>query len=322
VPHSPHLSVDINELAVRAAWMYHDHGYTQAEIATRLGVSRSTISRALQRATDIGIVEVRLTVPLPELAQLEADLLASVPALGEVTVAAVREGEPPREATARATARLLESLFTTGAPTVAIGWGRTLARASMLVHPRSGRSGRLVDAIGHAHSIGDGAAMAVSTTLANAFGVATVHLPVPAMVRDPHSARVLAAEEQVRHALGAARGAEAIVVSVGAPSTDTPLVAPDLLTGAELRSLVAAGAIGDVLGCFLNLAGKPVPQPGRHWMGLDVTDLRQARRVVAVAGGPGKADAILAAAAAGVIDHLVTDELTAHEVIARCSTPT
>lgn len=302
--------------------MYHDHGYTQAEIATRLGVSRSTISRALQRAADTGVVEVRLTVPLPELAQLEADLLALVPALGKVTVAAVREGEPLREATARATARLFEGLFTTGEPTVAIGWGRTLARASALVHPRSARSGWLVDAIGHAHSIGDGAAMEVSTTLANAFGITTIHLPVPAMVRDAHSAQVLTAEEQVRHALATARAADVIVVSVGTPSGDTPLVAPDLLTRDELNSLVAAGAAGDVLGCFLNLAGEPVTQPGRYWIGLDVTDLRDARRVVAVAGGPDKVNAILAAAAAGIVDHLVTDEFTARQLLARCSIQT
>ncbi len=40
-----------------ATWYYH-YGWTQAQIAKKIGISRSIISKTLQRAKDLGIVEI------------------------------------------------------------------------------------------------------------------------------------------------------------------------------------------------------------------------------------------------------------------------
>ena len=310
----------VDDVALRAAWMYHDQGYTQAEIASRLGVSRSTISRALQRAEREGIVEIRLTVALTELAKLEAELLAAYPLLHEVAIAPLRDGESRRNATARTTARLIESVFAASTPSVAIGWGRTLAAAAALVRPRNVGSSQVIDAVGHAHSIRGAAATDVSTTLGAAFAVGAVHVPAPALVRDRETARRLRSEEQVRHALDAARRAEVTIVSIGAVTPDTALVAPDLLATEELETLAAAGAVGDILGRFFDSDGVPVTQHGIYWIGLDIEDLRSSHRVVAVAGGTGKVTAIRAAIASGILDAIVTDEATGRELLAHGDT--
>lgn len=302
--------------------MYHEYGYTQQEIAGRLGVSRSTISRALQRAETAGIVEIRLTVPLPELAQLETDVLVAFPCLREARIAPLRLGESPRNATARATARIFEVLLAAGTPTVAVGWGRTLAEAATLIHTRPARSSRLVDAIGHAHGIRGAAAMDVSSVLGAAFSVEAVHVPAPALVREEGVAHGLLAMAAVRHAIELARAAEVTVVSIGAVAEDTPLLAADLLSRAELDSLAHRGAVGDVLGSFFSIEGEPVTAPGSHWIGLGIDDLRLAKDVIAVAGGPGKLRAIEGALATGVVDRLVTDEATARELLGRAPTIT
>ncbi len=296
--------------------MYYDQGCTQAEIATQLGVSRSTISRALQRAQDEGVVEIRLTVRPPEVAQLESELLAADHHLQEVMIAPLREAEHPRAATARVTARILESLFSGGDTTVAIGWGRTLAAAAALARHRPARRGRLVDAIGHAHSAEGAAAMDVSSTLATAFSISAVHVPAPALVRDADTARVLLSEESVRRALELARGADATVVSIGSTGPGTPLLATDLLVPTELDELVGDGAVGDILGCFVDAAGAPVPRRDLFWIGLTAADLLAARHVIAVAGGPGKESAVRAVLSSGMVDALVTDEATARALLA------
>ncbi len=295
--------------------MYHEYGLTQQEIAGRLGVSRSTISRALQRAEATGIVEIRVTVPLPELAQLESDLLGVYPALREVRVAALRAGESPRTATARATARIFEVLLAAGTPTIAVGWGRTLAEAATLIHTRSVRSSRLVDAIGHAHGIRGAAAMDVSSVLGSAFSVEAVHVPAPALVRDEKVASGLLATAAVRHAIDLARGAEVTVISIGAVADDTPLLATDLLSRAELGSLVERGAVGDLLGSFFSTTGETIAESGAHWIGLGIEDLRLSKDVIAVAGGAGKLQAVKGAIATGVVDRLVTDEETARDLL-------
>jgi acyl-CoA reductase-like NAD-dependent aldehyde dehydrogenase len=57
----------------RAAWLYHLEDLTQGEIARRLGVSRSTVVRLLQRAKETGMVRVMLDVP-HEVFEMESEL--------------------------------------------------------------------------------------------------------------------------------------------------------------------------------------------------------------------------------------------------------
>ena len=48
------------DLVVRAAWLYYEDGLTQAQIATRLFVSRQTVGRLLESARQHGIVRIEL----------------------------------------------------------------------------------------------------------------------------------------------------------------------------------------------------------------------------------------------------------------------
>src|SRR5213080_2831128 len=50
-------------LALRAATLYYLDGLTQAEIASRLGVSRPTAGRLVARAKAKGLVRIEVVVP-------------------------------------------------------------------------------------------------------------------------------------------------------------------------------------------------------------------------------------------------------------------
>ena len=57
----------------RAAWLYYIEEFTQSQIAEKLGVSRSTVIRLLQRAKESGLVTISLGVS-QETFRLERDL--------------------------------------------------------------------------------------------------------------------------------------------------------------------------------------------------------------------------------------------------------
>ena len=61
-------------LLVRAATMYHLEGLTQAEIASRLGVSRPTAGRLVARARAQGLVRVSVAAPAHLSASIHTDL--------------------------------------------------------------------------------------------------------------------------------------------------------------------------------------------------------------------------------------------------------
>ena len=78
------------------------------------------------------------------------------------------------------------------------------------------------------------------------------------------------------------------------------------------------GAVGDILGYFLNAEGECVEELEIHkeLLGVSLDELAQLPTIVGVAGGEEKADAIYAALKGRRINGLVTEETTARAVLA------
>jgi deoxyribonucleoside regulator len=82
------------------------------------------------------------------------------------------------------------------------------------------------------------------------------------------------------------------------------------------KRLGDAQAVGDICVRFFDLKGKPCPEAMRGIVGISLEQLRRTtRRVVGVAGGLAKAEAILGALRGQHINVLVTDETAAQRVL-------
>jgi central glycolytic genes regulator len=84
------------------------------------------------------------------------------------------------------------------------------------------------------------------------------------------------------------------------------------LSQAFIAQMRAAGMVGEALGHYCTLAGKVVSDTSS--IGLKMDELTGLKHVIAVAGGREKAAAIVAVAAAGSRDVLVTDEAAARAI--------
>lgn len=299
------MTDDRRDFLAEVAWLGHEYGFTQEEIARRFGVSRSTISRALSDAERQGIVQVIVTVPIRRETRLAANLATR---LGVAATVGFRVGdETGRMAAARAAARLVERVAAAGHVTIAASWGRTLAATAQLIRPRATSGVRIVDAVGHAGGDWMVPAVDVSRGLAAALGAGVVHLPSPAFVDAPSIAGLLASGP-VRHALGVARTADITVVSIGVVGDASLLRLAGLIDASAMARLEAAGAVGEILGHWYDAQGGEVGVPEAVVVGLSPADLRASRRVVAVAGGADKAMSLRAALAGGIVHEVVIDD--------------
>ena len=80
----------------------------------------------------------------------------------------------------------------------------------------------------------------------------------------------------------------------------------------DVRILAEHKIVGDILGQFFDANGvvADLPLHDRR-IGIELSDLKQIPKVVGVAGGMHKAEAILGALRGGYLDVLVTNEIAA-----------
>jgi DNA-binding transcriptional regulator LsrR (DeoR family) len=106
-------------LMVVVAWLYYHEDLTHDQIAMRLGIPRIKVTRLLQKARREGIVEFRITRPLPQEFELQQRLLAATSLKEAFIVQSRRSFEETLEAVGKAAA---DHLINTYAMTCELGW--------------------------------------------------------------------------------------------------------------------------------------------------------------------------------------------------------
>ena len=137
-------------------------------------------------------------------------------------------------------------------------------------------------------------------------------IPTPIVASTPELAAALKAEPLIQQVLKQACGVEQAIVGVGTPTADATIVQMGYLEALDVRELRDHHVVGDILGQFFDASGRVVKLPIHdRRIGIELSDLAQIPKVVGVAGGLHKAEAILGALRGGFLDVLVTNELAA-----------
>ena len=300
--------------------LYYLQGQTQQEIADRLRVSRPTVSRMIKEARARGIVRITVAHVDGLAVDLESELEAAY-GLDEVVVADV-EGDDSVERLGAAAAGYLARTLEPG-DVLGLTWGSTLREMVHAVAPRRTDGVTVVQTLGGVGPpLGEAHAADLPRRLAGALGADLRLLQAPGVVANAAAREVLLADPHIRAALETLSRMTVAFVGIGALATN-PVLGGGLLAGevggsqALDAELAASGAVGDVALRFFDADGRPVPTSlDDRVIGVDLPTLASVGRVVGVAGGEAKVEAIRAAARGGVVDVLVTDDRTARALIA------
>ena len=115
-----------------------------------------------------------------------------------------------------------------------------------------------------------------------------------------------------REHLEKCRKLDAALLVAGDLSQRSYLIAHGMPEAFRVEELAEAGAVGDVLGRFLDTDGNEIPHPlNDRAIGLELDALQAIPEKVLAAGGPHKVRIIRAAARRGLVNTLITDDVTA-----------
>jgi DNA-binding transcriptional regulator LsrR (DeoR family) len=309
-----------SDLATQVARLFFDRQLSKVEIASRLGISRFRVARLIDGALADGLVRIEYrNVPLEDVALARS--MESRFGIDLCAVAAVPAMDGATFGLARLAASVLDGLIASD-ETIGIAWGSTLAAVVREMPARSDPSIAVVQLAGGSSQLErDLEPGELSRLLADRLGAAHHALFAPAFVESRALRKALLRQPDVADATDRFGAISLAIVGIGSmPSgsgqTSSSLLRSGVIDPATVARLVGLGAVGDLVVHPFDEAGEFIaPDLAERAMAIGVAELRQARRVVAVAAGPEKAAAIRGALASGVVRILVTDAPTARAVL-------
>jgi DNA-binding transcriptional regulator LsrR (DeoR family) len=303
------------QLNIRIAWYYYVINMTQQQIADRFGITRVRVNKALATCRETGVVQIRINSPLTSCVELELRLQERY-GLERVTVVPTPE-DPGMifRVLSVGLAPTLEAQLFDGC-VVAVGWGRTLRQAVRELQGRPLPQMTVLSLLGGLHYGSANNTVEVASSLAGLFGGTYYYLAAPVFAPSQLYRDMILAEASVQNVLGKARNADLALLTVGDLSERSLMLELGLVNPEDARSLKAAGAVGDLLGRWLDHDGIEVNHPlNRRAISVELEDLRHIKKVVLVSGGPHKAEIIRAVLLRNLVHELVIDENAARQLL-------
>lgn len=293
------LKLDRHIRLAEVVQRYYVDGWSQDEVATHLGTSRSNVSRLLDTARREGVVTFVIDHPMRRHTTLEQKLRD---VFGVVEARVIAVPDPSLDLVGREAASWLADF---DGRRLAIGWGRTMEAVINNTIVSEPMDIEVMQVGGDLTVAPAASGHELVRRLATALGGRYRFLHAPAVVDDQKTARDLLSDARISTELDLVRHADGVMLGVGIPGAG---FADQVLTEFYGRNspaaVLAARLIGDD-GC--ELAG---PLKDRV-IALDLDDLRAIPTVVAVAAGADKGRAISAVLRSDVIDILICDQSAA-----------
>jgi len=126
-----------------------------------------------------------------------------------------------------------------------------------------------------------------------------------------HEKALFLSQKSVTSVIDLAKQADVTFVGVGQMGDSAPLVQDGFVNAAEMRALVKAGAVGEIVGWAFDAKGNLIEGLTNDRVASVPLDQPATRLVIAVAMGVFKAKALKAALAGKLLTGLITNEITA-----------
>jgi len=315
------LSGKREDLLAFAGELYYLEGLNQSEIARIIGVTRSMVSRMLSEARAKGLVEIYVHRPVSRDVEMENALLEKF-GLQEAYVLLQLSHHDPRflNRLGALAANALSEILKPG-NLMGVVWGTSVSAsidALQCIEDMRDRGVNVVQLVG---------ALGSRTKAYNGYelvrrsskflGGEGYFLSAPFFLNSLETVRALMENKSISETLHIARRCDVALLGVGSPQPDYAsfFLAGDM-TMEELDDLIGDGAIGGICGLHFDVDGNLVGKDfSKRSVTIGVDDLMNIPVRIGVAGGTAKVMPILGALRGNYITHLVTDTITAKQVL-------
>ncbi len=303
----------------RIAKYYYIDNMSQSEIAMKEHMSRPHISRLLDKARQVGIVEINVTMPETLQVEKAAKILKRRLGLQEaiVVLAPTETKNLDKKISmniATAAAQNIPNLIK-GCSNIGIGWGYTMYQTSLQLPYSDSIDATFVPLVGISGENNPFLQInAIVDRFAEKSGADSYYINIPA-VREKGTQLAQIEIERFDKIKQYWSSLDAAIIGLGV----SPKVGEFLISevSKEYKEAIAkSNTLGDILCQFFYEDGTLFDFRGAYEQtSFPVQELKNIRKVICVAGGPAKVNGIITAARHGFFNMLITDINTARLII-------
>ncbi len=296
---------------IRIAWMYYVEGLTQNEIADRLGIGRVTVVRNINEARKQREVKIWIQGEIAECLDLEHELKAAFKLDDAVVVP-----EPSDPANVTKAIGVAAGMYTTDQLrdnlVLGVGWGATLYESLASLSPRNLTGVEVISLLGGIVEARRYNPAEFAWQFANTVGADCFLFTAPAVVDSAQTRQALIERCGISTVFDHARKADMVLLSVGHISQQSTSFRFGFLSEADRKSLIADGAVGDLLFNYFDRDGNLVRNKiNERVMSVPVAQLRKVPKRVIASGGIDKIEALRGGMRLVGCNVLITSEKTA-----------
>ncbi|NJM28756.1 MAG: sugar-binding transcriptional regulator [Rhizobiales bacterium] len=302
--------------AARAGWLYYIAGNTQDEIARKLGVSRQTAQRLVSLAMSEKLIKVRLDHPIGVCLELAERLQDSF----GISFCEVVPSDPESPSTtlgvAEAAAAELERYLMSSHPAIlAMGTGRMLRSMAEQLTPMECPQHKVVSLVGNIAPDGSASLFDVASRVGDRVKAPHYPMPLPVIATTVHEKALLLSQTSLRNTIDLAQQADVTFVGIGAVGDDAALLRDGFVKPDEMRAVVKAGAVGEIVGWSYDAEGQLIEGLTNDRV-LSVRLSRPAqRKVIGVVMAMPRLKGVRGALAGRLVNGLITNEAMATQLL-------
>ncbi|PEL12895.1 sugar-binding transcriptional regulator [Bacillus sp. AFS017336] len=310
------MSLEKQRLIIDAARLYYDSDFSQQEIATKLGISRPTVSRLLQQAKELGYVRIEIIDPLEGNQDLARELkrkynLESV----DVCYAPIDDQNEVLQTITKKAADVLVNIVHDG-DIVGVTWGTTMYHIATKLSNKPVKGVEIIQLNGGvSYSKTNTYATETVNLFAEAFNTVPRYLPLPVIFDNPQVKQMVEGDRHIGRLIELGKQSNVAIFTVGTVKKDALLFRVGYLNEKEENDLQSF-AVGDICSRFFDKEGNIYSKLlDSRTIGIELDELRSKEKSILVAGGERKIHAIHGALMGKYANILITDQFTAKRLL-------
>ncbi|RKY55777.1 MAG: transcriptional regulator [Candidatus Neomarinimicrobiota bacterium] len=303
-----------DDLLLLVSTLYYIEGLGQTRVAELAGISQATVSRLLEEARKMGIVQISVKPFSARDDELE-EQLKERHNLNTVLVIKTIPGhsdENRRRALGHFAGPIISNLIQSNSR-VCVAAGRHINSLTDNMSPSGNTPGvTFIQAMGDISThIKEDDAIEITRKLSKRWNGQFLRLQAPAITENSQTYEAFVSHEQIKFVLSQIDNADLAFVGIGVHGNSV-FYDRDFLKTNDINYLVQKGVVGEICGHFFNKYGDECNTAYRnHVIGVSLEQLKKIPQVIAVTSGPYRAEALAAAIRGNLINSLIIDDIGA-----------